>query len=318
MAELTMRRVPLATGVELDVMVGGEPKQGREPIIRLHGFPESHRTWRHQAADLAKDHLVIAPDQRGYAGSSKPPRVEDYATDKIVADVFALADALGVGSFTLAGHDWGGAAAWAAALRDGGTRVSRLIIANAPHPDIFQRSLFDHPAQRKASQYIRAFRNPNLEAHIEKVGLERWFDTTFVGHADPEKMAEEKPVYLEQWSRPGALTAMLNWYRAANLIVPDVDERPERPAFLDAPFPKLRIPTLVIWGMADTALLPVQLEGLGEHVEELHVIPIPAGHFVTWEDPAEVTRAMRVFLDREEGHRVGPLPPGEAAEGSGR
>lgn len=317
MAELTMRRVPLSTGVELDVLVGGNPAKNRDPIILLHGFPESHRTWRHQAADLAKDHLVIVPDQRGYAGSSKPPAVEDYATDKIVADVFALADALGVGEFTLAGHDWGGAAAWATALRDAPRgRIPRLIIANAPHPYIFQRSLFDHPAQRKASQYIRAFRNPNLEAHIEKVGLEQFFQTTFVGHADPATMAEEKPHYLQDWSSPGALTAMLNWYRAASIVVPDVDEEaPSRPAFLDQPFPKLRIPTLVIWGMADTALLPVQLEGLGDLVEDLHVVPVPAGHFVTWEDPAEVIRIMRVFLDREEGHRVGPLPPGAPAEG---
>ena len=151
-----MIRVPLATGVDLDVAVAGDPT--RPAIVLLHGFPESHRTWRHQIPELAKTHFVIAPDQRGYARSSKPAGVESYAADKIMADLMALADALEVKHFTLVGHDWGGAIAWMAAPRHP-LRIKRLIILNAPHPKIFQQSLFDDPAQREASQYINRVRD---------------------------------------------------------------------------------------------------------------------------------------------------------------
>ncbi|MGZ8333528.1 MAG: alpha/beta fold hydrolase, partial [Allosphingosinicella sp.] len=109
MTQPTYQRIPLATGVTLNVASAG-PEDG-EPIIFLHGFPESHRTWRHQLEGLADLYQVHAPDQRGFAASDKPEGVENYETDRIVADVMALADALGLDHFTLAGHDWGGAVA---------------------------------------------------------------------------------------------------------------------------------------------------------------------------------------------------------------
>ncbi|MEA3035178.1 MAG: hypothetical protein QOH04_937, partial [Sphingomonadales bacterium] len=167
------RRIALATGVTLNVAVAGSNAQS--PLILLHGFPESHRTWRHQIEALAADHLVVAPDQRGFAGSDKPDGVENYETGRIVADVMALADALGIDRFALAGHDWGGAVAWAAALQHP-LRVRRLIIVNAPHPLIFQKSVIEDEAQRAASQYIRAFRSPMMEAGIRAMGLETFFD----------------------------------------------------------------------------------------------------------------------------------------------
>ena len=146
---LKTERIALPTGVTLNVRHGGA--EGGEPIIFLHGFPESHRTWRHQLEDLAGEYRVIAPDQRGFAASDKPEGVENYETDKVVADLIALADALGIQGFTLVGHDWGGAAAWLAALTRP-DRVKRLIIVNAPHPFVFTRSLVEDEAQRAASQ----------------------------------------------------------------------------------------------------------------------------------------------------------------------
>ncbi|HEX8554015.1 MAG TPA: alpha/beta fold hydrolase, partial [Sphingomonas sp.] len=113
MTDLPLRRIDLSTGVSLDVAVAGDP--AAPPIILLHGFPESHRTWRHQIPVLAKDHYVIAPDQRGYARSSKPEGVENYAARHIIGDLMGLADALSVDRFALVGHDWGGAIAWGAA-----------------------------------------------------------------------------------------------------------------------------------------------------------------------------------------------------------
>lgn len=295
---LQQQRFHLPTGVELDVTMGG-PRDAR-PIIFLHGFPESHRTWRHQLAGLSDRHFVIAPDQRGYAGSSKPEGVAAYAPDQPVADLIALADALGLERFTLAGHDWGGAIAWLAALQHP-DRIERLVIANAPHPLIFQRSLFDDRAQREASQYIRTFRDPLFETKLGAMGLEKFFEISFMRHADGKKLtAEERELYLDQWRTPGAFTAMLNWYRAATVVVPAMDEEPPRPAFLDAPFPALKMPVLVIWGMGDTALLPVQLDGLAAYVDDLRVVEVAeAGHFVTWEAPDAVNAAIAAFMDEK-------------------
>jgi pimeloyl-ACP methyl ester carboxylesterase len=295
MSQFDLTRVALPTGVELDVVVAGVP--ANPPIILLHGFPESHRTWRHQIEDLAKDHFVLAPDQRGFAKSSKPRGVGNYTPDKLAADLIALADHYDIDRFTLAGHDWGGAIAWLAALDHPG-RVARLIIVNAPHPFIFQKTLFDDLAQREASQYIIAWRDPGFEKHIDRIGLSGFFDELFTRYADFEKVRDEKPVYLDQWGQPGAVTAMLNWYRATPMQVPAMAATPERPAFLDRPFPPVRMPTLVVWGTGDKSLLPVQLEGLDSLIPDLTVDRLDGvGHFAPWEAPARVTGAIRGWLD---------------------
>jgi pimeloyl-ACP methyl ester carboxylesterase len=289
-----MIRVPLSTGVALDVEVAGEA--GAPVMICLHGFPESHRTWRHQVAEFARDHHVIAPDQRGYARSDKPEGVEAYTADRIVADLIALADHFGAVRFTLVAHDWGGAVAWLAALRHP-NRIARLVICNAPHPLIFQKSLFDDPQQRAGSQYIRSFRDLGLEARIEAMGLDRFFDGSFAPHVDAAAVAGERDAYLDEWRQPGALTGMLNWYRASQIVVPAMDEAPERPGWIDGPFPTIRVPTLVIWGMRDKALQPVQLDGLDALIDDVTVARIEgAGHFVPWEAPEAVNAAMREWL----------------------
>jgi pimeloyl-ACP methyl ester carboxylesterase len=292
--ELTYQRIPLATGVTLNLASAG-PKDG-EPIIFLHGFPESHRTWRHQLAGLAHRYRVFAPDQRGFAASDKPEGVENYETDRIVADVIALADALGLDTFTLAGHDWGGAVAWMAALAHP-SRVGRLIVVNAPHPLVFQKSLIDDPAQREASQYISFFRSPAAEAAIVAMGREGFLDR-ILAHVDGTRLpAEERQHYLDDWGQPGVLTTMLNWYRASKMVVPAPGEEATAPLWTSLPFPKLRMPTLVVWGLKDTALLPVQLEGLHDLIEDLRLVTSPtAGHFITWEEPGTVTSAIRDFM----------------------
>jgi pimeloyl-ACP methyl ester carboxylesterase len=298
MADFKLQRIALPTGVELDVAIEGDP--ANPAIVFLHGFPESHRTWRHQIAEFSRDHYVIAPDQRGFARSSKPEGAENYSPDKPAGDLIALADHLGIGNFTMVGHDWGGAIAWMAALQNPG-RVARLVILNAPHPLVFQRSMFDHSGQREASQYIRAFRNPGIDTFIATIGVAGFFDTTFAQHADPAKLAEERDIYIDQWSQPGAMTAMLNWYRGSSIIVPETGEDAERPAWLDGPFPPVTQPTLVIWGLNDKALLPVQLEGLDALVPDLTVTKVDAGHFVPWENPEAVNAAMRDWLAAREG-----------------
>lgn len=250
-------------------------------------------------AALAEDHFVVAPDQRGFGGSDKPQDVADYAIDVLIADVIALAGRLGIDRFTLVGHDWGGALAWAVALRHP-RRIARLVIVNAPHPLLFQKRLIDDPAQRAASQYMTAFRAPEMEAGIRAMGLERFFEKSFSGHVDLSLIAdEERAAYLRDWASEGALTAMLNWYRASQIVVPAVGEEAIAPAWTEAPFPMLAMPVLVVWGMKDKALLPILLNGLDALVADLTLVRVPdAGHFVPWEKPDAVTGAIRDFLDR--------------------
>jgi len=295
MTELALTRIALPTGVTLTVQLGG-PEQA-EPILFLHGFPESHRTWRAVAPALAGDYRVIAPDQRGFAGSDKPEGVERYKTDRILEDLIALADALGLGRFTLVGHDWGGAVCWLAALRHP-DRLRRLVIVNAPHPYIFQKSLIEDEAQRAASQYINAFRSPMMEKGIEAMGLDAFYEKTFGGHADLGRISpEERQAYLDEWSRPGALTAMLNWYRASEIVVPKPGEEADAPLWTKLAFPSIVVPTLVVWGLKDKALLPVQLDGLHPLIDDLRIVAVPgAGHFVPWEKPEPVIAAIGDFM----------------------
>lgn len=299
------RKVPLSTGVTLNVALAGPGDA--PPVILLHGFPESHRTWREIAPMLSGNFRLIMPDQRGYAGSGHPQAVDEYKTDKLVDDVFALARALSIESFALVGHDWGGAVAWAAARRND-SRLERLAIVNSPHPAIFQKSLIEDPGQRAASQYFNAFRTPGFEEFVKAKGFDWFFEKTFSGHVDMDTIAEaEKRQYIADWSQPGALKAMLNWYRASPLVVPPPGVTVPLPDFLLRLSGKISIPTLVIWAMLDKALLPVQLDGLDVLVEDLAVVRIPdAGHFVPWQAPDKVSAALAPFLAGQRVARAAP------------
>jgi pimeloyl-ACP methyl ester carboxylesterase len=289
------RLVKLRTGVTLNVALAGD--RANRAVVMLHGFPESHRTWREVAPRLQDRFFLVMPDQRGFAGSDRPQEVEAYKIDILVDDIFALTDVVGLERFALVGHDWGGAIAWAAALR-GDPRLTRLAIVNAPHPVIFQKSLIGDADQRAASQYINAFRTPGFEKAVEAMGWRMFLDKTFSGHVDVSKIPQdEKQQYIAEWSQPGTFTAMLNWYRAANVMVPPPGVTVPLPDLLVRAFPKVTIPTLVIWGMKDTALLPVQLEGLDRLVEDLTIVRLPdAGHFAPWEAGEEVAAALELFL----------------------
>jgi pimeloyl-ACP methyl ester carboxylesterase len=289
------RRISVRTGVTLNVALAGD--RASPAVILLHGFPESHRTWREVAPRLEGDFFLVMPDQRGFAGSDRPQEVGEYKTDILIDDIFALADALGIERFALVGHDWGGAIAWGAALR-GDPRLTRLAIINAPHPVVFQKSLIEDEDQRAASQYITAFRMPGFEKAVEAMGFEAFFEKTFEKHVDLSKMPEaEKRQYLAEWSQPGGFAAMLNWYRGAKVIVPPPGETVPLPDLLLRAFPTVKVPTLVIWGMKDSALLPLQLDGLDKLVDDLTVVRLPgAGHFAPWEAGEEVASALRPFL----------------------
>jgi pimeloyl-ACP methyl ester carboxylesterase len=281
--------------VTLNVALAGDA--AKPAVILLHGFPESHRTWREVAPRLQDDFFLVMPDQRGFAGSDLPQDVDDYKTDVLIDDIFALADALGIEQFALVGHDWGGAIAWGAALR-GDPRLTRLAIVNAPHPVIFQKSVIESAEQRAASQYVTAFRAPGFEKIVAAKGFDWFFDTSFARHVDVTKIPDaERRQYIADWSQPGAFNAMLNWYRGSKVVVPPPSVTVPLPDFLLRAFPSVKVPTLVIWGMRDQALLPVQLDGLEALVDDLKVVRLPnAGHFTPWEAGEQVAAALRPFL----------------------
>ena len=289
------RKVALPTGITMNVALAGP--EDAPPVILLHGFPESHRTWRELVPLLGDRLRLVMPDQRGFGDSDRPQEVSDYAADTLIEDIFALADALELERFALVGHDWGGAIAWAAAIK-GDPRLSRLAIINSPHPLIFQKSLIEDAAQRAASQYMRAFRDPDFEKFVEAIGFEAFFDKSFRNHVDPSLIpAEERQIYIDQWSRGGALTAMLNWYRASQMVVPPPGITVDVPDWVPRAFPKIKVPLRVIWGLEDKALLPIQLEGIGEIGDDVEVFPLKGiGHFAPWEAPEKVAAALKPFL----------------------
>lgn len=295
MSDFPMIRVALKTGVELDTVDIGP--RGGPVLLFLHGFPESHRTWHHQLAEFSKDFRCIAPDQRGYRHSDKPEGVANYTFDKMTADAFALADALGVGTFTVVGHDWGGAVAWGVALSGGG-RVARCVILNAPHPFLFQKAVIDDPDQRAASQYITAFRDPANDALIAEHGLVGLLAKVVKWSRSPAMTDAYRDAMMADWKIPGAARAMIDWYRGSAIQVPAIDDaNPPRPAFLDAPFPSVTMPTLVVWAMDDLALRPSLIAGLEDYVDDYTFVPVTdCGHFVTWEAPEAVNAAMRSFF----------------------
>ncbi len=295
---MKQKRVELANGIHLDVV--DEGPHNAPVLIFLHGFPENHRTWRHQIAHFSRSHRCVAPDQRGYRGSSKPQEVEAYSPDKLIGDIFLLADALEIEEFTIVGHDWGGAIAWGVALGGQHTRVERAVIANAPHPAIFQKLLYTHPGQRAASQYITGFRDPANDALVRERGLTGIMLKEVEWDKPGTMPREERDILLKDWENREACFGMLNYYRASQMVVPDMEAPFELPADYAPPtLPKLTIPTLVIWALDDLALPPENLGGLEEIINPLTIHQVPdCGHFVPWEAPGQVIDAMEKFLQR--------------------
>lgn len=286
------RPVALRTGVTLDVCEAGPADA--PALIFLHGFPESWRAWRHQIAHLAPHYRCIAPDQRGYGASSKPAQVAGYAPETLAQDVLALADALGVERFTLIGHDWGGVVAWLVA-HTAPERIAKLAIANAPHPALFQRLLCTDAAQRQASAYITALRDPAIDDDLAARGLTPTLLRLFGKGALAAMEPEERAHLLTRWQDGEAARTMVNWYRASPIVVPVQDQ----PAL--APLPAaLPMPVQVIWGMEDRDLLPACLDGLEEVCADLRIAHLPGiGHFSPWAGAEQVNEVLEGFLKEE-------------------
>jgi pimeloyl-ACP methyl ester carboxylesterase len=287
-------------GIRLHCLCAGSG----ELVLFLHGFPEFCYAWRRQLLEFGGERLAVAVDLPGYNLSDKPVEVARYRASALVEDIHACAAHFSAGRpFVLVGHDWGGALAWAFALAHPES-LRRLVIINAPHPAIFARLLAQDPEQQAASQYMLSFRAPGAEALLARDG----YAALAAILLDPLVRAgifddADRAAYLEAWSRPGALTGGLNYYRASRLAPPDLRHPGARPPE-SAPAPPdeavtVRVPTLVIWGEKDTALLERNLEGLERLVPELTVRRVPSGsHWVVHEHPELVNAAIAEFLGR--------------------
>ena len=178
-------------------------------------------------------------------------------------------------------------------------RVTRAVIANAPHPAIFPKLLYTNPQQRQASQYFRTFRDPANDALVEQFGLGGLLLKAFGETPENPKMEpEERAALLADWENREAAIAMLNWYRASPMEVLDLNAPYELPAgWKPIPLPTLTIPTLVIWALDDIALPPANLDGLEDYVTDLTIERVPdSGHFVQWEAPQQVNTALDAFF----------------------
>lgn len=270
---------------------------GQGPLILfLHGFPEFWYEWRNLLPEFAKDHLAVAPDMRGYNLSAKPADLDQYRMKFLVDDVRQLAEELGHHKFVLVGHDWGGAVAWAFAIAHP-ELLHKLVIVNAPHPGVFARELLQNPSQQKATQYMLMFRSAQAEEKLA-AGNYRLLLNVFGAEGGSVLSPEEQQAYIEAWSQPGALTGGLNYYRA-NRAGPPGDSPEESTGNFAVDPNKLvvKVPTLVIWGEKDTALLTGNLDGLDQFVPDLTIRRIPEGtHWVIHEKLAGVIRYMRDFL----------------------
>jgi pimeloyl-ACP methyl ester carboxylesterase len=254
-------------------------------VILLHGFPDFSWGWRKQVPALvAQGCHVIVPDQRGYANSDKPLDLKDYHLDTLVADVIAIADACERGRFRLVGHDWGGLIAWWTAARHP-LRVEQLVVINAPHPDSWLRLATRLWAQARKSWYVAFFQLPWLPEFLLRFRNFLLLRRALRRSSRPDTFSSGSlDHYVTAWSHPGALTAMLNYYRALRL------RRIRAPA-------KITTPTLLLWGEQDIFLDRALAEASLMLCENAERVYFPEGtHWVHLEEPDLInTEILRFF-----------------------
>jgi pimeloyl-ACP methyl ester carboxylesterase len=284
-------------GIRLRVRVAG-PKESRRLALCLHGFPESSYSWRYQMKLLADlGYRVWAPDLRGYGKSDKPRRVADYRMDELVQDVAGLIDAAKADEVVLIAHDWGGAVAWDFVLRRL-RKVDRFVVMNLPHPRRLAEHLFRIGPQLRRSWYMFFFQLPFVpERYLARDG-HRAIAAAFRGMAvDKSRFPPAVlKVYQDSAAEPGALFGMLAYYRAAFRYRPK------------ARHPKLKTPTLMIWGEEDTALGKELTYRTDELVEDLTIRYLPrVSHWVQQEAPETVNAILAAWLKGERVPEAGEV-----------
>lgn len=259
MLDVTHERMP-TNGIHLEVAVAG-PEDGT-PIFLLHGFPESWYCWRFQIPALAAaGYRVYAPNLRGYGGSDKPRGVRHYGIDDLADDIAGLLDHLGLESAAIAGHDWGGAIVWHFGARHP-SRAKGLCVMNCPPAAVVRKTIFSSLAQARKSWYIFVFQLPWLpEWMLSTNNYARPWAAMAKMATHRDKFTEaDRAIYMEAWTQPYAVTAMLNYYRAVLRVPPK--QRSAEP---------IEAPMTLIWGTADHALNEAMIEPTRAYARDLEV-----------------------------------------------
>lgn len=305
MDPLTYRTIAV-NDVELQVSVTNEGGPAGLALL-LHGFPELAFSWRYQIPALAEaGYEVWAPNLRGYGESSKPPEVSDYTMDRLLDDIAALIDASGRDDVTLVGHDWGAAQAWMFAIRRV-RPIERLVIMNVPHPACMRRELRSF-RQLRRSWYIFFFQIPWLPEKLFRARRAQAVADAF------EKMAVDESrfppavtdVYREAALRPHSMRSMINYYRAAFRGARHTAR--EEYAVIDTP-------TLMVWGLEDTALSKETTDGTDDHVADLTLRFLPGvSHWVQQEAPEIVNAMLLAWLAGDDVPEAGDVAVERLAE----
>lgn len=254
------------------------------PVLLLHGWPDRAALWTHQAAALAgAGYRVVVPDLRGFGDSDRPAEVEHYTMRALVADVLGIADALGIDRFALAGHDWGASLGWAVTLAS--PRVTRYAAFSVGHPAAFATAGF---RQKAMSWYMLWFQFPGVAEQVMPAEdwqfLRGWLHATL---PDGHPMAAR---HVADLSRPGALTASLNWYRA------NVDPARFVPTTMPQP-PRITVPTMGVWSDGDLALTEGQMRGSSAYVDDFRFERVEGcGHWIPEEAPEAASALLLDFL----------------------
>ena len=271
-------------GVRLHTVQAG-PNDG-PLVVLLHGFPECWYGWHRQLDPLAKaGYRVVAVDQRGYNLSDKPSGVSSYHIRELAADIAGLVDALGYDKAAVAGHDWGAAVAWWLAL-EYPDRLSRLCVVNVPHPTVFERTLRTSWSQRKNSWYVGWFQVPYLPELTSRLGNYWLLADALTSSSRPDAFTEtDIDRYRLAWSQPGALTGMLNWYRAIVRARP----QPVRQ--------QVDVPTRILWGADDEYLDSEMAHRSIEYCTDGEIRMVDgATHWILHEEPALVVETLLDLL----------------------
>jgi pimeloyl-ACP methyl ester carboxylesterase len=272
-------------GIRLHVVQAGT-KSGI-PVVLLHGFPEFWYGWRKQIPALTGVGCrVIVPDQRGYNLSDKPREIEAYRVENLVDDILGLINALDYEKVNLVGHDWGAVVAWMLAIKSP-ERLHRLGIVNVPHPAVMRRFLTRDFEQMRRSLYALFFQLPWLPEMVMRVGNWRGASMAIRRSGKPKAFTDQDiAAYKEAWSQPGAMTAMLNWYRAAFRYRPQITDDM-----------RVRVRTLMLWGVKDPSLTYRMARPSMDHCDDGNLIFFPdATHWVQHEEAEEVNHSLIDFM----------------------
>lgn len=286
----------LPHGITLSCRAAGE--RGRPVLLFLHGFPEAAFIWdevlEHFARPENGGYRCVAPNLRGYEQSSQPADVAAYRPKHLAQDIVALAQAEGAPLACLVAHDWGGALAWNFANQFP-QLTKRLAIINSPHPGTFLRALQTSAKQQEASAYMNFLIRPDAEQLLREDDYRRLLG--FFTHWGPAPWLTEevKAQYRAVWD--ASLTGGLNYYRASPLRPAREGDAAAATIALPREMLTVSIPTLVLWGMQDTALLPELVEGLGEYIPQLTLEMVEdASHWIVHEQPELVKQRLGAFL----------------------